>query len=663
MTATINMHNSLQGVGVIIPPPEVREVLEPTAACIGKKPALEAKVLQKHENDVRFSFLKSTDPYNAYYRKRVEEERTKIVNGEASDKSKEQHRNKNNTSFVSKVPVTSKGTGSKLLSGNAQKETNGVGKEKDVDSMKTTTHGSAMVSLLKSARAKQEAARPEPREAPPDDVFTVMNVNPAPHALALDVMKLSAQFTAIYGMGFLGNLTRKEGRNSLFDFLKPLHPHFILFQRLVDSYRTILNEGEPKKQLIANIKKQSGSKEALMDEVWYMHDWECQKAEREHEATMDESEKIRSAQIDWHDFVVVETVDFDGEEETLPAPVADAKQLPRILAAAKKAEIERVRNRRDIDMDVDTEVGSVPQPKDSRVETVNVDSDIPADRIRHDVTGTQRRSGWQGEMEATVLLPSGQRVPVSKAEASMKVELKNPLYKDERARAAEKNRLRNLAGGEEVARNLARRDLAQKGSGVFNRGDLQEAVVSVPKGTIEEADARLSKAEASGPMLPMMGVDVEDVAPPAKRARVEAAVDALSKTVGAGDEGVEAETEMEVERVGDEGIEKIAGLISAEDWLRKQGTSAQVSINLPVHGNKEWKLQGQVVEITAPLKRSVAKLKGAIAKFTKLPANKQKLSIKSIGFLKDKMTLAYYNVGDGITISLEVKERGGRKRH
>lgn len=43
-----------------------------------------------------------------------------------------------------------------------------------------------------------------------------------------------------------------------------------------------------------------------------------------------------------------------------------------------------------------------------------------------------------------------------------------------------------------------------------------------------------------------------------------------------------------------------------------------------------------------------------------LQANKQKLTSARHGVLKDNQTLAFYNMRDGETLLLDVKERGGR---
>lgn len=606
--------NHAGGVGLIIPPPRVREFLETTASFVGKKPAVEAKILQRHQNDPNFSFLKPDDPYHAYYRKRVAEVREQLSN----DVSEPQKKDASTQQPANQAQPLQR-------------------REHDE---KTTTKKSAIVSILKSARVKNESSRKEPTEPPPDDIFTLPKTAPAPTPLALDVMKLSAEFVALHGEQFLSMLSRKESRNPLFDFLKPLHPHYIIFQRLLEAY-TIFIDPDKKADLVKRVEGLT-KREVVMDAVWYMHDWECLQAEREHDATLDESERLKAAMIDWHDFVVLETIEFN-ENDQLPAPIADTQQLPRILAAAQKAEDERIKNASDVDMEID-------EPnKDPRM-VVDTVADIPSNLIRPAVASRQPQQNQQ--TETTIVLPSGQKVPLSKVQESVKAELINPAYKDERARAAEKNRLQNLAGGEEMARNLARLDARRKDGVVYNRADLQSAIPQ--RGNVdEEVEKRLGQAVKSGPELPDDGRVV-------KKARIEKAVEELSRKKEI-EEGIDLEAVADiVDAAGGESASN--GLLSEEAWLAKQGNTALVRIRLPNHANTEWLLQGQEVEMKAPLKRSVAKLKGVITKLVKIPVNKQKLWVEGVGFMKDKMSLASYNIGDGCVVKLEVKERGGRKR-
>lgn len=86
-----------------------------------------------------------------------------------------------------------------------------------------------------------------------------------------------------------------------------------------------------------------------------------------------------------------------------------------------------------------------------------------------------------------------------------------------------------------------------------------------------------------------------------------------------------------------------------------------VRINISVPNIDEGNLKGQVLEITMSLNETVGSLKEKVSGEIQLPANKQKLSGKA-GFLKDNLKLAYYNVGDGETFTLSLRERGGRKR-
>jgi hypothetical protein len=87
-----------------------------------------------------------------------------------------------------------------------------------------------------------------------------------------------------------------------------------------------------------------------------------------------------------------------------------------------------------------------------------------------------------------------------------------------------------------------------------------------------------------------------------------------------------------------------------------------VRITVSVPNVDEGNLKGQLLEITVQsLSETIGSLKEKIAGDIQLPANKQKLSGKP-GFLKDNMSLAYYNIGAGETLNLSLRERGGRKR-
>ncbi|XVE85630.1 hypothetical protein DITRI_Ditri17bG0105500 [Diplodiscus trichospermus] len=101
-------------------------------------------------------------------------------------------------------------------------------------------------------------------------------------------------------------------------------------------------------------------------------------------------------------------------------------------------------------------------------------------------------------------------------------------------------------------------------------------------------------------------------------------------------------------------------LVPEDQFLVQHPGPARITVSVP--NLDEGNLKGQLLEITVQaLSETVASLKEKIAEEIQLPANKQKLSGKA-GFLKDNMTLAYYNVGAGEVLTLSLRERGGRKR-
>ena len=82
----------------------------------------------------------------------------------------------------------------------------------------------------------------------------------------------------------------------------------------------------------------------------------------------------------------------------------------------------------------------------------------------------------------------------------------------------------------------------------------------------------------------------------------------------------------------------------------------------PAQSDKsEWKLSGQMVNLTLPLSDSVSVIKAKLHEETGMPPGKQKLQLDAL-FLKDANTLAYYNLRPGMVIALQIKERGGRKK-
>jgi len=127
-------------------------------------------------------------------------------------------------------------------------------------------------------------------------------------------------------------LSQRETGNFQFDFLRPNHTLHNFFQRLIDQYTALLRAGgidgeggkaqqERMKELQANVDdKFHVLGRARQRAEWFKFQDEQKQAKEE----AAEREKIEYAQIDWHDFVVVETVVFtEADDQTqLPPPTS-----------------------------------------------------------------------------------------------------------------------------------------------------------------------------------------------------------------------------------------------------------------------------------------------------------------------------------------------------
>lgn len=146
----------------------------------------------------------------------------------------------------------------------------------------------------------------------------------------LEVVKLTALFVAKNGRQFMTTLSQRETGNYQFDFLRPNHTLHSFFQRLIDQYTSLLRAGgldgaggkaedERIRELQANVENKFHVLGRARQRAEWLQYQDQQKQKKEEEA---EKERTTYAQIDWHDFVVVETVVFtDADDQAqLPPP-------------------------------------------------------------------------------------------------------------------------------------------------------------------------------------------------------------------------------------------------------------------------------------------------------------------------------------------------------
>merc|ERR1719162_1026030 len=110
-------------------------------------------------------------------------------------------------------------------------------------------------------------------------------------------------------------------RDPQFDFLKPTHALFGYFTSLVDAYTKCLM---PNKDEVEKLKKCGASGADILDRAMTRYYWdEQEEAQRRSREEEDKMEKEQMQMIDWHEFVVVETIEFTEEDESIPlaAPI------------------------------------------------------------------------------------------------------------------------------------------------------------------------------------------------------------------------------------------------------------------------------------------------------------------------------------------------------
>ena len=77
----------------------------------------------------------------------------------------------------------------------------------------------------------------------------------------------------------------------------------------------------------------------------------------------------------------------------------------------------------------------------------------------------------------------------------------------------------------------------------------------------------------------------------------------------------------------------------------------------------KWGLKGQMIQIQIDPKTGIFELKETLSLYLEgLPAKKIRLRSPNHSFLKDKYSIARYNLIENTIIDLGIKERGGKRR-
>lgn len=403
-------------------------IIDKTALYVARNgPEFEAMILKNNAENPKFSFLKPGDPFHAHYRKMV------IYNGGAA----------------AAAPPPAQSAGGDV----AMADAGGAGGKGVIASSgqtaKPSTVGPRVVPL---ALPEQQYRVPRPAGLLPEEVETVM---------------LAAQFTARNGRRFLAQLAEREGNNPRFDFLRPQHHLFGFFTALVDAYSKVLL---PPQEVLDNLKANAmpDARPPLLSRLRQHAEWLLvEEKKRLDKQNADDAERMQQLSIDWHDFVVVETISFDDDDdEELPAAARldPSAQPPAAQAAGARAQEPAAQP-------------DGPQPAEpAELDLVDLGASVPepAMVVRKDYKPQlqPQAKARAAAVEMAIDPISGKEVPLSQIGEHLRISLLDPRWKEQKQAAADKNKESNVASGSEVFKNIAA--FAQRRTDIF--GDEEGAI-------------------------------------------------------------------------------------------------------------------------------------------------------------------------------------------
>jgi len=385
-------------VGLIYPPPEVRNIVDKTAAFVAKN-GIEflSKIAAEKKGQAKFKFLLPDDPYHVYFQYKI-----KLISEGKSDENE-----------PSAAPLNAPAV-----------------KPED-----------ALPELVDRITLKDEPVAPQFKI----DTPTIPRQD-------VEIIKLTAQFVAKNGRIFLQALIKREAGNYKFEFLRPHHHLFHYFTSLVDQYIKVLL---PTKEMKEQLAKECPNPNAAIYTVRYATEWK-RHAQKQHEAKKEEEEKDRLAfqAVDWHDFLLVDTIQFEEGDVDLrpPLKLADlgarlhemerdenfAKEKERIKPTGETDTMDVEMDLSDSDSDEEEAAATAPPPPppavpDSAPQPVVVEEEI---KIRkYDPKQAASSSIKSTDDGKTFISPlTGESIAAENFQEHMRIGLLDPKWREQKDR-------------------------------------------------------------------------------------------------------------------------------------------------------------------------------------------------------------------------------------
>ncbi|KAG7357962.1 SWAP domain splicing regulatory protein [Nitzschia inconspicua] len=695
--------------GIIRPPPEIRAVADKTAKYVAKNGrAFEVKILSSDRGKTpKFAFLQSTSPFHAYYEDRIayykeHEDEEDATGGDKGVKINNNKEKKNdttntitNTTTPSGPPVppstrkkekTQKASAIDPIAKALLTERNKILKARrmqqqtEEEAKEDNNNDDKKIAATDNTETSRESDLLLPPPPPPLDFVSIA----APYNLSptqMDTIQLVAQFTAMDGKGgpFLHQLTLREWNNPEFAFCQPRHAHFAYFSALVDAYRKILREwtahassvGKKNHHTSTTTSPVAGNvtPEDILQQAAYRAEYERDQKLQQEQKQQEEGEVVA---IDWHDFVVVETIDFPADEmviDLLPPPPSTFVEGTSTTTTTKPM------------------ASTGKSTDDDGMDESSSDDDDGGETIRV-VPSYQPKVVGAANLQSTRAIDpiTGKSVNIQDVPEHLRIQLLDPKWAEERRKFQEKQKDSNLVEGDAMVANISRLARDMEGSAATKKPMPASASVSAAAPMVGSTvppvapnkRSNMSNITESGSGIepiskrPRMDLQppkifsVQETAlspptnippPPPPPPRPSTTVD--SSRGGLTEDGPDAPPSI--------GTEESKQLLSEEDF-RASLASPDVTLQIKIPNDSTqmaWNFYGQMVTLQVNVMTKVKDVKAQLSQqyLNDMPANK--IVLKDIkgagGYLSNTATLAALNIGPTATLDMSLKQRGGRK--
>lgn len=505
-------------LGIIYPPPELKGIVDSTARYVARNGgAFEERIKREHKDKPKFSFLFQNDPFNAYYQHKVKEIKASSLGSleKSIDKSSPPQEKTKQDNDTSGPDVQENVERSELQSAPDDKSDHGSNKdpnddpgekkilEYDQDDRKPDSHDSGSQDLDEGPKMRMRLTEYMEEknirlEKPPSLNYLA---TPAPSLTYMenDIIKLTAQFIATHGRSFLLELVRREHNNIEFDFIKPQHGQFNYMTNLIMQYALIRNQPL---DIIEQLEQDSTSQKHVLDKIKMRAEWDRMlELEKKKKEEAEEQEKILYSQIDWQDFVIVETIDYDTNERGEFPPTTADQVGTRLLLQQRLEETRHVPEEMDIDMEMDSEgeesgneedlqpIEKNPSPNEQFAVPIQVQQaheNIPIKRDYNPKANAKTASQAGNYFISPI---TNERIPADKIHEHVRFNLSDPkhLEKKDQMLKEKMNEETVFASGSQIQNSL--KSLAECRTDIFGMDD-QETLIGKRIGEEEQTQIK-----------------------------------------------------------------------------------------------------------------------------------------------------------------------------